>query len=361
MNQPATLSSSKFHHFKSPFSHKLQSTLIAFRRLPGSFVASSSINSNPRQKQELLSSKEKMNPERIAVVTGSNRGIGLEISRQLALNGVTVILTARDEKKGNDALNSLKTEPNLSNIIFHQLDVCDSDSAASLAEFIKSRFGKLDILVNNAGVGGVSVDVEGLKALNIDPNIWTSGKAVNMIQEVVIQTYEGAVNCLNTNYYGLKTTTESLLPLLSLSKSGARIVNLSSLRSELNRLPNKKLQNDLRDIDNWDENRLEQEVITKFLKDLKENKLEEAGWPIMLPAYSVSKLAVNAYTRILAKRYPEMRINCVMPGFVNTEINWNTGVLSVKEGAKGPVMLCLVGDEGPSGCYFDETELGVAW
>jgi NAD(P)-dependent dehydrogenase (short-subunit alcohol dehydrogenase family) len=63
--------------------------------------------------------------------------------------------------------------------------------------------------------------------------IQLSGKAVNLIQSVIVQTYDEAVKCLNTNYYGLKWITEALLPLLKQSPSGARIVNTTSLRSEL--------------------------------------------------------------------------------------------------------------------------------
>ena len=84
---------------------------------------------------------------RYAVITGANKGIGLEICRQLAANGVIVVLTARDEKRGVEALESLKGS-GLSNVVFHQLDVGDPASIASLADFIKTQFGKLDILVS---------------------------------------------------------------------------------------------------------------------------------------------------------------------------------------------------------------------
>jgi enoyl-[acyl-carrier-protein] reductase (NADH) len=84
---------------------------------------------------------------RIAIVTGGNKGIGLEICRQLASNGVFVILTARDEKRGNDAVEKLNRDYGLTNIIFHQLDVTDPLSIASLAGFVQNQFGKLDILV----------------------------------------------------------------------------------------------------------------------------------------------------------------------------------------------------------------------
>ncbi|WOL01857.1 (+)-neomenthol dehydrogenase [Canna indica] len=290
----------------------------------------------------------------IAVVTGANKGIGLATARQLALNGVTVVLTARDENRGTDAVESLRRSDGLANVVFHQLDVRDEASVASLAEFIRTEFGKLDILVNNAGASGVSVDVEGLKALNIDPSSWLAGKATNLVQGVIQQTLDGAMTCFDTNYYGCKRVTEALLPLLKLSTSAARIVNVSSLRSELRRMPNERIRDELNDIDNLNEEKIER-LLNEFLEDLKNGRLEANGWPMMLPSYSVSKTVLNAYTRVLAKRHPDMHINCVHPGYVNTDINWNTGVITTEEGAKGPVMLALLPEDGPTGCYFDQT------
>ncbi|KAJ0054362.1 hypothetical protein Pint_00378 [Pistacia integerrima] len=88
--------------------------------------------------------------KRYAVVTGANKGIGFEICRQLASNGIVVVLTSRDEKRGLEAVQKLKeSEPGLSDyVIFHQLDVGNpATSVASLADFIATQFGKLDILV----------------------------------------------------------------------------------------------------------------------------------------------------------------------------------------------------------------------
>ncbi|CAM0145035.1 unnamed protein product [Urochloa decumbens] len=316
--------------------------------------------SPPHHRLEAVSRDHETIPERLAVVTGGNRGIGLEVCRQLAVQGVTVILTARNEKRGKDAVESLRHECNLSNIIYHPLDILDGDSVASLAQHIESRYGKLDILVNNAGVGGVVVDQDALRALNIDPDMWLSGKATHLLERVVVQTYDEAVKCLKTNYYGIKWVTEGLLPLLKRSTSGARIVNTTSLRSELKRMPNEKLREELRDADAWDEKRIEA-MLEEFLDALKHGRVEEEGWPTMLPAYSMSKMVVNLYTRILARRHPEMRVNCVHPGFVRTEINWNTGVIPPEEGARGAVKLALLPHDGPTGCYYDQTELGVAW
>ncbi|OMO77211.1 Short-chain dehydrogenase/reductase SDR [Corchorus olitorius] len=292
---------------------------------------------------------------RYAVVTGANKGIGFEIVRQLASNGVTVVLTARSEVRGTEATAKLH-HLGFSNILFHRLDVLDQSSIDSLADFISQKFGRLDILVNNAGKSGVLVDEADLKALGIDPTAWLSGQVAKLIQSVMKYTYEEAESCLNTNYYGVKRVTQTLLPLLQLSPSGARIVNVSSLRSELKRIPGEHIRNELGDVENLTEEKLDA-ILQRFLKDFKEDALEANGWSIMLPAYSISKAVLNAYTRILARKYPKMRINCVHPGYVNTDINWHTGIITTEEGAKGPVKCALIPDEGPTGCYFDQTQV----
>ncbi|XP_042515268.1 salutaridine reductase-like [Macadamia integrifolia] len=108
------------------------------------------------------------------VVTGASKGIGLEICRQLASNGVTVVLTARDEKKGVEAVEKLKSS-GMSDMVFHQLDVINPASIYSLADFIKTQFGKLDILVNNAAIAGATLDKEGyetLKSVDDQPVGW---------------------------------------------------------------------------------------------------------------------------------------------------------------------------------------------
>ncbi|KAG8488675.1 hypothetical protein CXB51_016712 [Gossypium anomalum] len=297
----------------------------------------------------------KHDAERYAVVTGANKGIGFEIVRQLASNGVTVVLTARNKVRGNEATAKLH-QLGLANVVFHQLDVLDQASIESLADFLSQKFGRLDILVNNAGASGAIVDEDELKALGIDSTAWLSGKVAKMVQSVMKYTYEEAEVCLNTNYYGVQRVTETLLPLLQLSSSGARIVNVSSLRSELRRVPGESIRNELGDIENLTEEKLDG-ILQRFLKDFKDNALEANGWPLMLPAYSMSKVVLNAYTRILARKYPNMCINCVHPGYVNTDLNWHTGVITTEEGARGPVKCAFIPDGGPTGCYFDQTEV----
>ncbi|KAL1060606.1 hypothetical protein V6Z11_1Z083900 [Gossypium hirsutum] len=279
--------------------------------------------------------------ERYGVVTGANKGIGFEIVRQLASNGVTVVLTTRNKVRGNEATAKLH-QLGLSNVVFHQLNVLDQAS------------------VNNAGASGAIVDEDELKALGIDSTAWLSGNVAKMVQSVMKYTYEEAEVCLNTNYYGVQIVTETLLPLLQLSSSGARIVNVSSLRSELKTkltelripsllgknplVPSESIRNELGDIENLTEEKLDG-ILQIFLKDFKDNALEANGWSLMLPAYSMSKKISN------------MCINCVHPGYVNTDLNWHTGVITTEEGARGPVKCALIPDVGPTGCYFDQTEV----
>lgn len=116
------------------------------------------------------------------------------------------------------------------------------------------------------------------------------------------------------------------------------------------------IREQLGDLDTLTEEKIDR-IVIKFLHDLKQDSLEANGWQKMLPAYSIFKAALNAYTRVVAKRYPNMRINCVHSGFVNTDLNWHTGTMTLEEGAEGPVMLALLHEGGPTGCYFDRTEM----
>lgn len=99
------------------------------------------------------------------------------------------------------------------------------------------------------------------------------------------------------------------------------------------------------------------EVLREFLKDYKEGCLETKNWPAVVSGYTMSKTALNAYTRMLAKKYPNFRINCICPDFVKTDLNQNTGFLSIDEGAESPVKLALLPDGGPSGLFFSRDEV----
>ncbi|KAH7663068.1 Short-chain dehydrogenase/reductase SDR protein [Dioscorea alata] len=294
--------------------------------------------------------------KRIAVVTGANKGIGLEIVKQLASNGIMVLLTARDEKRGTEAFEKLK-DSGFSDVVFHQLDVSDTASITSLADFIKTEFGKLDILVNNAAVGGISIDLHSLDS-STKESIGQGGfPSFLKILAAAVEDYEKAEECLNINYYGTKKVIDALMPLLQLSHS-PRIVNVSSSGGKLQCIPGESIRREFGSADGLSEDKLD-ELLQLFLSDFKAKNLKENGWPTISSAYIISKVALNALTRILAKKYPKFCINCVHPGFVKTDLNFNTGTITVEEGAKGPVMLALLPDGGPSGFYYDLTSVST--
>lgn len=113
----------------------------------------------------------------------------------------------------------------------------------------------------------------------------------------------------------------------------------------------------LSDVENLTEERVKG-VLNQFLQDFKEGQLEAKGWPTLFSAYKVSKAALNAYTRLVAKKYPSFCINCLCPGYVKTDINCNTGFLTVEEGAESAVRLALLPDDGgPSGLFFFRKEV----
>ncbi|KAI3899469.1 hypothetical protein MKW92_026040 [Papaver armeniacum] len=272
--------------------------------------------------------------KRCAVVTGANKGVGLEICRQLASNGIFVVLTSRNRNQGLEAVANLK-KSGISNVVFHQVDVMNQITVSSLAEFISTRFGKLDILVNNAGILGAITDAASFRAL-VEAN-----KEKPNLKQMITETYESAVECMQTNYYGVKSP---------------RIVNVSSALGKLKFISNQMALEILNDGDGLKEENVD-EIVNMFLKDFKEDILEIEGWHAYLPAYTISKICLNAYTRILAREFPSFRINCASPGWVKTDICYNSGVLTTTEGAERVIKLALVPDDGPSGLFFTNKEV----
>ena len=125
-------------------------------------------------------------------------------------------------------------------------------------------------------------------------------------------------------------------------------------------ISNENAKKELGDVDDLTEEKVDK-VVEGFLEDVKENLIETKGWPINISAYMVSKAALNAYTRVLARKYPKIAINSVNPGYVSTDLNHNSGFFTVEEGAKGPVMLALMPEGGPSGLFFDQMEVSTFW
>ncbi|XP_019180583.1 PREDICTED: (+)-neomenthol dehydrogenase-like isoform X2 [Ipomoea nil] len=300
---------------------------------------------------------------RCGVVSGANRGIGYEICRQLANEGVVVVATARDEKRGMEAVEKLKHScggEDEDSIVFHQLDVADEVSISCLVDFVKTKFGKLDILVNNAGIQGLIIEGDGLilKEMIIADDSRISSENEVLETELksdgaLIETYELAEQCIKTNYHGTKRMVEAFLPLLQLSHS-PRIVNVSSTLGNLKLLSNNEMARKiLSNGESLTEERVD-EVVKEFLKNYKEGPTiaQAKGWPRYASAYKVSKAAVNAYTRILAQKCPNFRINCVCPGYVKTDMTVHVGMFTPEEGAENIVKLALLPDDGPSGFFF---------
>ncbi|KAI3693609.1 hypothetical protein L1987_76556 [Smallanthus sonchifolius] len=293
--------------------------------------------------------------QRVAVVTGGNKGIGLEICRQLASNGITVILTARNENRGLEATDKLK-EFGLVNVTYHQLDVKDPTSIARLTKFVESTFQKLDILVNNAAESGIIVNYDEFIAFKDGAGYAeVNDENALLLESIIEQPYNLGEECMKTNYYGTKAVTEAFLPLLQLSSS-PRIVNVSSNYGELHWIHNEMVKAEFRDIDNLTEEKIDG-IIQRFMKDFKDNKLLENGWPLTCAAYKISKAAINAYTRLLAGKLHNFLVNCVHPGYVITDLTSNTGHLTPEKGAKAPVMVALLPDDGPSGVYFSQMQI----
>ena len=235
-----------------------------------------------------------MNDQRIALVTGANKGIGLETSRQLASqHGVHVLLGARDAAKGAAAAAKLKAERlNVDSIV---IDVADSKSVASAAKFVADKFGRLDILVNNAGV---MLDDQSKKPSEQSLDVWR-------------KTFD-------TNLFGLIEVTKAFLPLLRKSTAG-RIVNLTSILGS----------------------------ITHHCDPA--SPIYEAK----IAAYDVSKSAVNAWTVHLAHELKgtKIKVNAVHPGWVKTDMGGAEAPMELVDGAKSSVGMALIGEDGPSGSY----------
>jgi NAD(P)-dependent dehydrogenase (short-subunit alcohol dehydrogenase family) len=235
-----------------------------------------------------------MSSKKIALITGANKGIGLETARQLGQQGIAVLVGARDEVKGNQAAEELrKAGLDAHGIV---IDVNKADSIQKAAARIERDYGRLDILVNNAGV---MIDDQKKKPSEQSLDVWR-------------KTFE-------TNLFGLIATTQALLPLLRKS-DGGRIVNLSSILGSI-------------------------------------NLHATPGSPIYdmkLPAYNVSKSAVNAYTVQLAYELKDttIKVNAAHPGWVKTDMGGEGATMDIPDGAKTSVALATIGTDGPNGAYM---------
>ena len=232
--------------------------------------------------------------KKVALVTGANKGIGFEVARQLGRRGMVVLVGARDEARGQEAVKTLKGEG--IDARFVQLDVTDGKSITAAARHIESEVGQLDVLVNNAGV-----------ALDRAQPSGTDLDAMRTTFEV--------------NLFGVVAVTNALLPLIRRSGKGGRIVNVTSGLGSLTMASDPKFE------------------FGKFTA----------------VAYTAAKAALNMATIQYAKELAAegIKVNAADPGYTATDMNQSAGHQTVQEGAESTVTLATLGDDGPTGAYFD--------
>jgi len=228
----------------------------------------------------------------IALVTGANKGIGLETARQFGARGFTVLAGARDEARGREAERVLRADG--ADATFVRLDVSSDASVRAAAAWIEREYGRLDILLNNAGI-----------ARGNPP----SQTDLDLMREV----YE-------VNVFGVIRVTNAMLPLLRRAPA-ARIVNVSS----------------------------EVGSITSMTDPASPLAQMPAGL-----AYPSSKAALNMITAMYAKelRDTPIKVNAANPGYTKTDLNRNSGLRSVTEGAEASVYLATLPAGGPSGILW---------
>ncbi|SHN74999.1 SDR family NAD(P)-dependent oxidoreductase [Cryptosporangium aurantiacum] len=240
----------------------------------------------------------------VALVTGANKGIGRAAAEQLADLGMTVVIGARDPRRGEEAAAALREAGGDVHAV--TLDVTEEDVVRAAAAWIEERFGHLDVLINNAGITG-SGQVSPADATDQIP----SGVDLDMVRSV-----------FETNVFGVIAVTNAVLPLLRRSRA-PRIVNVSSHAGSLT------LNSDL-----------------------------DGPFAALLPsaAYSPSKSALTALTVQYAKelRKDGILVNAAAPGYVDTDSNNHTGFLTPAQGAAVLVRLATLGADGPTAGFFGE-------
>lgn len=227
-----------------------------------------------------------------AIVTGANRGIGLELSRQLAQAGFHVVMTARDLVQGAQALASLQAE-NLSVELRH-VDVARSEDANALAAYLREQDRQVMVLINNAGVF-------------LESSRETGDKSADPLRVSPLTLME----TVNINTLGAVRMIQALAPLL---QSGARVINVSSWMGQFKRLEGNNL------------------------------------------GYRLSKTALNVVTRVMAERLQEQnaQVHSVCPGWVQTAMGGERAELSAAQAAAHIVWLATSTEVSGTGRFWRE-------
>ncbi len=239
-----------------------------------------------------------MPKSKVAVISGGNRGLGLEIGRQLLKEGVSLMLGSRDVEQGRKAAQQLLADvkPDSAQVLSAPLDVASDASVAAFAQSVAAEFGQCDILVNNAG-------------------IMPEARDGSLLQTPPAQFRE----IFEINIIGAVRMCQAFVPMMKKVGSG-RIVNVSSGLGQLERMG--------------------------------------PG----LPGYRLSKTALNALTRTLAAELQGtgILVNAVSPGWVKTDMGGPNADRSVEDGAETAVWLALLPSTGPSGSFFRDRK-AIVW
>jgi len=242
-----------------------------------------------------------MASEKVAFITGGNKGIGLETARQLGKQGIKVVIGSRDLEKGKAAAAKLKADGVDAEVI--HFDITKPADYKEAYRYFDKNYGRLDILINNAGVA--------------KEDLFGGNRTSTTSPEVLHATFD-------TNFFGAIEITQTLLPLIRKSPAG-RIVNLSSILGSLT------LQADP----------------------------QSPIYNAKSFAYDASKSALNAFTVHLAHelRDTNIKVNSAHPGWVKTDMGGEQAPLDIVTGAKTSVQLATLPDNGPTGAYvhLDQT------
>jgi NAD(P)-dependent dehydrogenase (short-subunit alcohol dehydrogenase family) len=250
------------------------------------------------------------NHKRIALVTGANQGVGLQVAKELVANGATVLVGARNLERGETAAKGIGP-----GAIAIQIDVTDQASITAAAARIEIEFGRLDLLVNNAAISNT---LKGDLSLQEYAKISSASKAS---LDEVRAVWE-------TNVFGVLAVYQAMLPLLRKS-TDARIVNVSSGVGSLtaNADPNYPYHN------------------------------------FFSPVYPASKAALNAITLAIMVELEStgIKVNLVSPAFTSTNLNGYEGTESVEDGSREVVRVALLGPDGPSGTFTRWENTMIPW
>jgi NAD(P)-dependent dehydrogenase (short-subunit alcohol dehydrogenase family) len=251
-----------------------------------------------------------MSVERVALVTGANQGVGLEVATKLAANGVTVYLGSRDLARGEAAAAGIPTGATAI-----QIDVTDLASIAAAAERIRAKHGRLDLLVSNAGISNTRTGSQTLEEMAA-----SSTASIASLDEVRA--------IWNVNVFGVLAVYQAMLPLLRAS-SDARIINVSS-------------------------------AVGSLALNADPNFPYRTSYG---PGYAASKTAENAITlaMMIELEQTDIKINLVSPGFTSTALNNFAGTESIEDGSREVVRVALLGPDGPTNTFTRWEDTTIAW